>query len=73
MVVPTETDTTTEQHEEIQYARLTYPNLTEFLEEIQNMVMPFFNWREDSSEDDISECPYPPEPPVSSTTHAPYS
>jgi hypothetical protein len=28
------------------------------------MVMPFFNWREDSSEDDISKCPYPPETPV---------
>jgi hypothetical protein len=55
LVVPTDTDTTTEQHEEIQYAPLTYSNLTEFLEEIQNMVMPFFNWREDSSENDISD------------------
>jgi hypothetical protein len=43
---------------------LTYPNLTEFLEEIQNAVMPFFDWSEESSEEDIDECPSPPEPPL---------
>ena len=30
IVVPTDTDTTNEQHEDAQWAPLSYPNLTEF-------------------------------------------
>jgi hypothetical protein len=59
-----DTDTTTLPHEDTQWAPLTYPNLTEFVDEIQNSVMPFFSWGEESSEEDISSCPSPPPPPI---------
>jgi hypothetical protein len=59
-----DTDTTTLPHEDTQWAPLTYPNLTEFLDEIQNSVMPFFSWGEESSEEDISLCPSRPPPPI---------
>ncbi len=67
MIVPIldeDTDTITKHHEDTQWAPLTYPNLTEFLDEIQNSVMPFFSWGEESSEDDISTCPSPPPTPI---------
>jgi hypothetical protein len=60
-----DTDILTQPHDDNQWAPLNYPNLTEFLEEIQSYVMPFFTgWGEESSDEDMSPCPSPPPPPI---------
>jgi hypothetical protein len=47
-----------------QWTPLTYPGLTEFVDGIQDSVMPFITWGEESPEEDISPCPSPPPPPL---------